>query len=164
MSRCPTINFQLSIMSIWIAKHISTNVSFKITIRKRHVYIDIHWPWIWNQHFCLGIWSDDRTKMIVLLSFQLTTRLNSRNTYETVFHNESDTLICIWILIFPISIIEVTSPRDWSFWLYISSSHDSWPPSTWNSLEHKTWGEMERCVKRAYQLLKMWKKKISWNI
>ena len=28
-----------------------TQVSFKITIRKRHVYIDICWPWKWNQHF-----------------------------------------------------------------------------------------------------------------
>ena len=66
--------------------------------------------------------------MIVLPSFQVATLLNSRNTYETVFHNESDTLFCIWILVFPIGIIDVTTPRDWIFWIYISSSHDSWPP------------------------------------
>jgi len=35
--------------------------------------------------FYLGIWNDDRTKMIVLPSFQLATRLNSQNTNETVF-------------------------------------------------------------------------------
>jgi hypothetical protein len=61
MSRCPTINFQLSIMSKWLFKHIRTKVSFKITIRKRHFYIDIRWPWIWNQYFYLGIWNDDRS-------------------------------------------------------------------------------------------------------
>ena len=145
MSRCPTINFQLSIMSKWLAKHISTKFKFKITIRKRHVYIYIPWPWIRNQYFCLGIWSVDRTNMILLHSFQLATRLNSRNIYESVFHNKSETLICIWIFVYPICIIEVTTPRDWSFWLYISSLHDYWLPSNWNSLEHKTWGEMERC-------------------
>ena len=45
MSRRQTINFQPSKMSKWHAKHISTKVSFKITIRKRHAYIDISWPW-----------------------------------------------------------------------------------------------------------------------
>ena len=39
MSRCPTFTFQVSIMSKWLAKHITTKVSFKITIRKRDVYI-----------------------------------------------------------------------------------------------------------------------------
>jgi len=33
----------------------------------------------------LGIWNDDRTKMIVLPTFQLATRLNSLNTNETEF-------------------------------------------------------------------------------
>ena len=46
MARCPTFTFHLSIMSKWLAKHISTKDSFKITIRKRHVYIEIGWPWI----------------------------------------------------------------------------------------------------------------------
>ena len=69
MSRCPTINFQLSIMTKWLAKHISTKVSFKITIRKRHVYIDIRWPWKWNQYFYLGIWENERSKIIFLPSF-----------------------------------------------------------------------------------------------
>jgi len=32
-----------------LAIHISTKVAFKITIRKRHVCIDIRWPWKWNQ-------------------------------------------------------------------------------------------------------------------
>jgi len=55
MSRCPTITFQLSIMSKWLAKHISTKDSFKITIRKRHVSIDIRGPWNWNQYFYFKI-------------------------------------------------------------------------------------------------------------
>jgi len=63
MTRFPTFNFQLSIIWKWPAKHICTSVSFKITIRKRHVNIDIVWPWIWNQCFDLGIWNDDSTKM-----------------------------------------------------------------------------------------------------
>ena len=88
MTRCPTINFQLSIMSKWFAKHISTRVSFKITTRERHVYIDIRWPWIWNQSIHLGIWNDNPTKMLVLPSFQLSTRLNLQNTYENEFINE----------------------------------------------------------------------------
>jgi len=71
-----------------LAIHISTKVSFKITIRKTHVYIDIGWPWIWNQYFYLGIWSDDLTKIIFLPSFQLATRLNSQNRNETEFMNE----------------------------------------------------------------------------
>ena len=39
-------------------------VSFKITIRKRHVYNDIRWPWKWNQYFYLGF-----EKMKVLKSY-----------------------------------------------------------------------------------------------
>ena len=34
MWRCPTFTFKVSIMSECLAKHISTKVSFKITIRK----------------------------------------------------------------------------------------------------------------------------------
>jgi len=75
-------------MSKWLAKHISTKVSFKITIRKRHVYLEIGRPWIWNQCLYLGFWNDDRTKILVLPSFQLATRLNSQNTNETEFINE----------------------------------------------------------------------------
>ena len=67
MSRCPTFTFQVSIISKWLGKHISTKVSFKITIRNRHVYIDIRWPWKWNQYFYLGIWEDERSKKIFLL-------------------------------------------------------------------------------------------------
>jgi len=51
MSQCPTINIQFSIMSKWLAKHISTKVSFKISTRKRRVYVDIGWSTIWNQCF-----------------------------------------------------------------------------------------------------------------
>ena len=56
MLRCPTTEFQFSIISKWLVKNISTNVSFKIAIRKRLSYIDFGWPWIWNQCFFLGIW------------------------------------------------------------------------------------------------------------
>ena len=81
------INFLLSIISKWLAKHISTIVSFKITTGNRHVYIDSGWPWIWHHCFFgnLKWWS---TIMIVLHSFHLATRLNSQNTNETEFINE----------------------------------------------------------------------------
>jgi len=145
MTRCPKINFQFSIMSKWLAKHISTKVSFKITIWKKHVYLDIGWPWIWKQGFPLGIWNDVRTKMIVLPSFQLATRLNSQNTNEIDVINRQWHINFLWILVFPISIIEVSTSRKCCFWLNFSSLHDYWPPSTWNSLVYSSWGEKYRC-------------------
>jgi len=108
MLRCPTINFQLSIMSKWLAKNLSSKDSFKITIRKRHVYNDIGWPWIWNQCFYLGIWKDVRTKMIVLPLIQLDTRLNSQNRKETVFINEH------W----PINLFMNIGISNWHNWSY----------------------------------------------
>ena len=151
-------------MSKWLAKHISTKVSFKITIRKRHVYIDIRWLWKWNQYFYLGIWEDERSKIIFLPSFQLVTRLNSLKRNETNFLMNSDTLICIWILAFPIGIIHVSTPRKWSFLLYFISLHDYWHPNILISLVHNSLSEMNWCEKRAFQLLKMRKMKVSRNI
>jgi len=65
---------------------------------------------------------------------------------------------------FPIGIIQILTPRKYSFLLYFSSLHDYWPPTTLISLVHNSLGEMEPWEKRAFQLLKMRKKKISWNI
>ena len=135
-------------MSKWLGKHICTKVSFKITIRKRHVYIDIRWPWKWNQHFYLGIWEDERSKKIFCF-FLLFTLLNSQKRNETNLLMNSDTLICIWILAFPnnsiqiIGIIQVSTPRKWSFLLYFKSLHDYWPTTTLISLVHNPFGEME---------------------
>ena len=126
-------------------KHISTKGIFKITIRKKNVYIDIGWPWIWNQCFYLGIWNDDCNKVIVLPSFQLATRLNSQTQIKLSLLMNSDTLICIWILVFPIGIIEASTSRKCFFCLYFSSLHDYWPPSTWKRLVHSSGGEMEQC-------------------
>ena len=125
-----------------LAKHISTKVPFEITNRKRHVYIDIRWSWKWNQYFYLGIWEDERSKIIFLISFQLVTRLNSQNRNETSLLINSDTLICIWILAFPIGIFQVSTPRKWNFLLYFSSVHDYWPPTTLISLVHNSLGEI----------------------
>ena len=136
MSRCPTFNFQVSIMSKWLAKHISTKVSFKITIGKMHVYIDIRWPWKWKQYFYLGIWEDEHSKIIFLPSFQLVTRLISQKRNEKILLMNSYTLICIWILAFPIGIIQVSTQRKWGFLLSFSSLHDYWPPTTLISLVH----------------------------
>ena len=64
-----------------------TQVSFKIITTKRHVYIDIRWPWKWNQYLYLGIWGVERSKIIFLPSFQLVTLLNSKNRKEKKFIN-----------------------------------------------------------------------------
>ena len=95
-------------MSKWLAKYISTKVSFKFTIRERQVYIDIGWPWIWNQYFYYGIWNDDRTKIIVLPSFQAITRINSLNRNESVFIN----VLCLTIFCMNICI---SNWHNWSF-------------------------------------------------
>jgi len=57
-------------------------------------------------------------------------------------------------LVFPIGIVEDSTSRKCCFWLHFSSLHDYWPPSTWNTLVHTSWGEMEGCEKRGFQLLK----------
>ena len=144
------IHFQESIMSKWLAKHISTKVSFKITDRKRHVYIDIRWPWKWYLYFYLGIWVDERSKIIFLPSFQLVTLLNSQNRNETCLLMNFDTLNCLWIIAYPIGIIQVSTPRKWSFLLYFSSLHDYWSPTTLITLAHNSLVEMEWCEKRAF--------------
>jgi hypothetical protein len=76
----------------------------------------------------------------------------------------SVTLICLWILVFPIGIIEFSTSRKCCFWHCFSSLHDYWPPSTRNSLVHTSWAEMEWCEKRAFQLFKFRKIKSSWDI
>ena len=120
MSRWPTATFQVSIMSKWLAKHISTKDSFKITIRKRHVYIDIRWPWKWNQYFYLGIWGGERSKIIFLpfISARYTIKFTEQKWNK--FINELWHINCIWILAFPIGIILVSAPQKWRFFYFIS--------------------------------------------
>ena len=154
MSRCTTFGCQVSI---------STKVSFKITIRKRHVYFDISWPWKWNQDFYLGIWNDERTKIIFLHQFRLVTRINSQNRNETILLIKSDKFICIWILAFPIGIIKVSTPRQWIFLLYFSSLRDYRPRTILISLVHNSLGEMEWCEKRDFSFSKC-EKWVSRNI
>ena len=133
---------------------ISNKVSFKITTRKRHVYIDIVWPWIWNQCLYLWIWKNYRTKMIPLPSFQLASRLNSVNTNESDFINEP-WHINLFMNMGISNLYNWISTSRKCFWLYFQSLHYYWPPSTWISLVHSSWGQMKRCEKRAFQLLKM---------
>ena len=51
-----------------------------------------------------------------------------------------------------------------NFLLYFSSLHDYWPQTTLIPLVHNSLGEMDWCEKRTFQLLKMRKMKVSWNI
>jgi len=75
----------------------------------------------------------------------------------------SGTLISIWILVFPIGIIEVSTTCKWFFLCYFIYLHDYWIPTTWNSLVHTSWGECERCENVLFSSSKS-KKQISWNI
>ena len=70
------------------AKLISTKVSFKITIRKRHVHIDTRLPWKWKQYLYLEIREDERSKIIFLPSYQLVTRLIFSEQKWNKFINE----------------------------------------------------------------------------
>ena len=63
----------------------------------------------------MGIWNDDLTKIVVLPSVLFATRLNSQNRNETSLLKVTDTLMCVGILLFPIGIIEVPTPRIWRF-------------------------------------------------
>ena len=164
MSRCPTFTFQVSIMSKWLAKHISTTVSFKITIRKRHVYIDIGWPSKRNQYFYLEIWKDERTKIIffAFISARYTIKFTEQKWNKFINeHCHINFYMNIGISNWHNSSFDSTK---WKFLLYFSSLHDYWPPTTLIPLVHNSLGKMEWCEKRAFQLLKMRKMKVSINI
>ena len=90
----------------------------KLLLGKDMFTLTFVWPWKWNQYFYLGIWEDVHSKIIFLPSFQYVTRLNSQNRNETSLLMNPDTLICIWILAFPIGIIQVSTPRKCSFTLF----------------------------------------------
>ena len=163
MYRRPIFNFPVSILSKWLSKHKSSKVSFKFAIRKRHVNIDIGWPWIWNQYLYFGIWNYDRTKIIVLPSFMLDTRIYSQNRNETVSIN------VLWQIIWYMN-IGISNWPNWSFdptnmtffilfqfLTRILTSKYLKIFSTYFVVQ------TEWCEKRAFQPLKMRKKK-GWNI
>ena len=61
MSRCPTLTFQVKIMTKCLAKHIGTKVSFKITIRKRHVtltFVDL------ENETSISIWEFEKMNVL----------------------------------------------------------------------------------------------------
>jgi hypothetical protein len=107
VSRWRTITFQFSIMSKVLAKHIGTKVSFKFTIRKTCLYWHLLTLNI-KPVFYLGIWNDDRNKIIVLPSFQLVTRINSQNRNETVVIN-----VLLHIILY--MNIGISNWHNWSF-------------------------------------------------
>ena len=164
MTRSPKTNFQLSIMSNWIAKHICTKVSFKITTRKVHVSIVIGWPWIWKQSFSLGIWNDDRTKIIVLPSFQLASQLNSQNTNETVSINE------LWHINLYMNIGTsnyhncISDPTKMKFFTLFQFLTRLLTSKHLKLISSYLVGRNGTMWVTCFRLLKMRKKKISWNI
>ena len=102
-------NNQFSALDIakWFAIHIRTKVSYKITIRKIHVYIDRRWPWVWNQYFY---------EMAVLPSLELATRSSSQNRKETEFINE------LWLINLYMNI----GISNWSNWIFDQSKWCFW--------------------------------------
>ena len=117
---------------------------------------------IWKKYLYLGIWNYDRTKIIVLPSLQLATRLHSQNRNETEFNNEH------WHINLYMNIGNSHrhnwnfTQRKWSFLIYFSSLHDYRPPSTWNVLVHISWVKWSD-VKMCFSAPQNAKKKISWN-
>jgi len=86
----------------------STKFSFKTTLLKRHLYF---WQYNYVEYENIissrDIWNDDRTKMIVLLLFQLAAQLNSLNQYETDIHNN----------LVHINMYINTALSNWRFWI-----------------------------------------------
>jgi len=84
MSRCHTIKFQTSIISKSLVKHISTKVSFKITILKdmfklTFVYLEYKTSYfIWNLLNHEDKFAPISGRYTVIFT----------NTYETEIHNE----------------------------------------------------------------------------
>jgi hypothetical protein len=73
----------------------------------------------------------------------------------------SGTLNCLWMLVFPIGTIEISTSRKCWFWLYFSYLHDCWPPSTWNSLVHTSWSKWNDVKNVFFRSSKC--EKNSWN-
>ena len=163
MSGCPTFTFQVSIMSKWLAIHISTKVSFEITIRKTHVYTGIRWPWKRNQYFYLGIW-DELSKIIFFAFFSARYTIKFTEQKWNKFINE------LWLINLYMN-ISISNWHNWSFdstkmkfftlFQFLTRLMTS---TTLISLVHNSLGETEWCEKSAFQLLKMRKMKVSWNI
>ena len=115
MSRSPTINFELSIMLKRLAKHISTIVSLKITTKKIHVYIYIRRPW---NETSVSIWEFE---MMIVIKWQFCLHLIrymikfTEHKWNWINLINSVTLICLWILAFPIGIIEFSTSRKCCF-------------------------------------------------
>ena len=103
-----------------------------MTLNRKPVFL------FWN----LKWWS---YKIIVLPSLQHVTPKNSQNRNETGFIN------VLWHITSYMN-IGISNWHNWSceptnmtFLLHFSSLKDFWPPSTWNTLVHTSWSEMERC-------------------
>ena len=143
-------------MTKYLSKHISSKVSFKFTIWKGHVYIDIGWPWKWFQYFYLGFWNDDCTKIIILPSFQLVTRINSQN------RNETELINVLWLNILCMN-IGISNLNNWNFdptsmkFSTLFRFLTRFMTSKYLKLlkVHTSWSEMERREKRAFQHLKL---------
>jgi len=59
------------------------------------------------------IWNHDRNLMIDLLYFSSLHGYIHRTQMKLIFIMKSGTLICTWILVYPIGIIEDMIPRKW---------------------------------------------------
>ena len=87
MTRCPTINFQPSIISQCLAKHISTKVSFKIANRKDMFTLTLVEL---EYETSVSIWEFEMmiVQNYIFAFISARKRLSSQNTIETEFINE----------------------------------------------------------------------------
>jgi hypothetical protein len=144
-------------------KHISTKVFFKLLLG-----IDmLRWHTLtlnMKPVFLFGIWNDDHTKIIVLPTFQITTRLNSQNTNENVFIYE----LCHINLYMKIGVSNWLNwsfdPTKMKFFTLFHSLHHYWQPTTWNPLEHNSWGNCSDVKYVLFSSPNCEKKKIKRNI
>ena len=109
-----------------------------------------------------AIWEDELSKIIFLPSFQLFTRLNSHNRNETSLLMNSDILLYMNISIsnWHNSSFDSTKMKFFTLFQFLTRLLTS---TTLISLIHNSLGKTEWCEKRAFQLLKMRKMKVSWN-
>ena len=106
--------------------------------------------------------------MVLILSFCLLFKWLPIEIHITqmklILLMNTDTLICIWILVFPIRIIDFSTRRKWLFLLYFVSLHDCRPPSTWNPLIQTSWAKWNDVKNVIFNSSKSGKKQLKYKI
>ena len=157
--------FQVTKVPKILAKHIITKDYLKIAVWTRHVCIWHSFTKNTKHYFQLAYlkWWSYKNDSFAFVSGRYTIKFTEH--LGNLIQNElwhiklyMNTGISNWHM------YEVSTLQKWSICLYFSSIHNYSSPNTWNYLLRNYWSEIERCEKRAFQLLKMRKMNFSWNI